>query len=124
MPGSGKTWIAQQLEKKFFWLPHDEFPTARYGRELVAAAGMASRPVLAEAPFRMSVLWKELEDAGLTVHAYFIREPEELIALRYLEREGKPIPKQHLSNYRRLLADDRPWIVGSQQEILERLRNF
>ncbi len=112
VPGSGKSFM-----------PHDDYPTDRYARAIATMAAMSEKPILAECPFRMAVLMSELERDGLTLHAYFIKEPEHLIAARYQAREGKPIPRQHLTNYRRLLAaTDRTWIVGSQKEILELLK--
>jgi gluconate kinase len=118
VPGSGKTWIASQIAKKFSYLPHDEYATADYGKAILAMAAMSDKPILAECPFRMKVLIEELEAEGVKVHSYFIKEDEQTIAQRYEAREGKPIPKQHLSNYRRLIADKREWKVGSQNEIL------
>lgn len=122
VPGSGKTFLAEKLQKKFSYLPHDEYPVTTYGKEIWKMASMSEKPILAECPFRMSVLIKELQDAGLKVYSYFIKEPEYLISSRYEAREGKPIPKKHLSNYKRLLATHRDWIVGSQNEILAVLK--
>lgn len=123
VPGSGKTRIATQFRDKFAYVPHDEYPVPEYKNAIISAAKKSTKPVLAECPFRMSILKDELKQAGLTVFWYFIREPEEMIAMWYAQREGEVIPRRHLSNYRRYLADSRDWIVGSQKLIIALLKS-
>lgn len=123
VPGSGKTWIARKFENKFTYVPHDRYEVAAYKTAVLSAARVSSKPVLAECPFRMSILKAELEQMGIRVVWYFIRESEETIAMRYALRTGEAIPKQHLSNYRRLLNDPRSWFVGSQNEIMAMLKS-
>lgn len=94
-PGSGKTWVAKQLADKATWVPHDKHAVGEYYKALLAADGQGKQ-VIGEAPFRASVLIGQLQKAGAKVQPIYISEPDSVIAERYAQREGKPIPTQHL----------------------------
>lgn len=109
VPGSGKTWIARQLTEKFDWVPHDDFEVDQYWKALIRAAKHISsrsnegKPVLGEAPFRISILIEQLRGNGAEVKPYFILEDEKVIRTRYETRERnnprlekRKIPAQHL----------------------------
>lgn len=94
-PGSGKTWVAKQLADKALWVPHDKHAVGQYYKALLAA-DKGKTPVIGEAPFRASVLIAQLEKGGAKVQPIYISEPDEVIAERYSQREGRPIPSAHL----------------------------
>lgn len=120
VPGSGKTWIAKQLNS-FNYIPHDDFPVSDYHEYLLAAAKRMSRPVLGEAPFRISILIDKIKAQNVPVKTYYISEPEHLIKQRYEKRDLKPWPKQHATNLQKY--NQRQWDTkGSAQEILNLLR--
>jgi hypothetical protein len=120
VPGSGKTWVCNQLKDKFTFVPHDDYPIAAYGRALIQAARTSHKPVLAEAPFRASLLVDELENAGLRVEQHYLIEHPHVVRQRYEMREGKPIPKQHMTNLTRYAARARRPVTATQ--LLERLK--
>lgn len=101
VPGSGKTWACKQVEDKYWYVPHDDFPVADYHKALLKAARMGDKPILGECPFRVSVLIEELRDAGGIVHPYYIVEDEATTIKRYEARTDKTIPKMHLTNLRK-----------------------
>lgn len=120
VPGSGKTWVGTQLSK-FNWVPHDDHDVSKYHTELIRAAKTSTKPVLAEAPFRISTLIKQLEGAGLKVKTYYITAPEKVIRDRYQKRSKKPFPKQHSTNLRRY--DSKQWDVrGTSGQIFDELK--
>ena len=129
VPGSGKTWVANKLttsshnEARFMYIPHDEHQVDQYYLYLVQAAKRGTVPVLAEAPFRVSVLIEELERFGLEVKTYYITDDESVIKARYEARSHKPFPKQHSSNLARYNA--RQWDVrGTSDQILNHLKGL
>jgi hypothetical protein len=122
VPGSGKTWIATKLRDKFMYIPHDEYPVGSYYEAIGIAATMSSRPILAEAPFRISILIQQPHKLGLTVITHYLRLSPNVIISRYEARDRKPFPKQHLTNL--VKYNKRDWdSSGSPEEILEYLRN-
>lgn len=122
VPGSGKTWVATQLNQ-FSYVPHDKYPVADYHKHLLASARHSNKPVLGEAPFRISVLVDHLKDQGAEVKTYYISEPEIVVKSRYEARDKKDIPKQHLTNLKRY--NEREWDVkGNAHSILSALRNI
>ena len=99
-PGSGKSWVCEQLKDRFHYVHHDLFigmAGAAYVWELFQAAYTADRPVLGEAPFSVSEIVEPLKAFGVKVRPVFISEAPQVIARRYLKREKKSIPKGHLT---------------------------
>lgn len=101
VPGSGKSWCCEQLTDKFEYVHHDGFiylkQPGAYLRAVLEKAAVATKPLLIEAPFSVSETVGPLEAAGYTVKQIFIIEPPEVVSMRYLKREGKYIPKGHLT---------------------------
>lgn len=122
VPGSGKTWIARQLPQ-FTYIPHDDYPVANYAQALVNASQTSTKPILAEAPFRISILIDQIRMRNIKVITYYIQEPEQTIRQRYEQRDLKPFPKQHQSNLNRY--NQRPWDHrGTSQLILNLLKSI
>jgi hypothetical protein len=100
VPCAGKTWVAENLAEAFHLVPHDDYTDdggRGYVPALVSAARAADRPVLAETPFSVSQIMGPVAEYGLTVVPVFILEEAEELRRRYREREGKEIPRGHLT---------------------------
>lgn len=120
VPGSGKTWVATQLNQ-FDYIAHDNHPVATYHSALIRAANTSTRPILAEAPFRISVLIDQIRAAGIKVVTYYITDDESKIKLQYEQRDHKPFPKQHTTNLHKY--NQRAWdYKGYPAQILEILK--
>ena len=119
-PGSGKTWVCEQLKDKFDYLPHDDFPTPKaYIKAIQRLSGFATKPILIETPFSVS-LYTDV----LILNPVFIIESEEITKKRYETRESKPIPQGHLSriNTYRQRALELSAFHGTSKEVLEYLK--
>lgn len=123
VPGSGKSWVAEQLNQ-FDHKPHDSYPVSDYHKELITHSKQASKDILAEAPFRASVLIDQLKAAGIPVKTYYISEPEQKIRQQYEARSKKQWPKQNLTNLKKY--DQRPdWDhKGNSNQILDILKKI
>lgn len=120
VPGSGKTWVATQLSK-FNWVPHDDHDVDKYHNEIIREAKRSDKPILAEAPFRISTLIGQLKNAGFKVKTYYVTAPEKVVRDRYQKRSKKPFPKQHATNLRRY--DSKKWDVrGTSTQIFDELK--
>lgn len=123
-PGVGKSWVAAQLRNKYNVLEHDNFKHGGYADAIVNAAKLGKKPVLANTPFGMSSIVAALTDAGITVVPVFIVEADNVVAQRYMQREGKPIPKGHVTRQRTYLERAKALgaFVGTSSEVLEYLQ--
>ena len=120
-PGSGKTWVAKQLEDRFDYLAHDDFPNPKaYIQAIKRLEAFATKPLLIETPFSVSQFTE-----ALSVIPIFIIESEETTKNRYENRENKPIPQGHLSriNTYRNRALELSAFSGTSQEALEYLKS-
>lgn len=128
IPGSGKTFVCKQLASRFSYVPHDEHisnqkgesPIYRHKMALLSAARNEGKPVIGECPFMISVMIEELRQAGAIVHPIFVLEPKEVIKKRYEQREGRPIPQQHLTRVDSIMGTARKYaeFSGSSQNVL------
>lgn len=125
-PGSGKTWIMNQLGDKFTCLPHDSFLNSKISYEhlLAAAARTSSAPILADSPFKVNSMIDELRTLGAEVRPYFILEPESTVRARYRAREGKSIPAGHITRISSLAAKAQELNAprGTSEQVLALLR--
>lgn len=123
VPGSGKSWVAGQLDQ-FNHKPHDSYQVSEYHKELITHAKQSHKDILAEAPFRVSVLIDQLKAAGIPVKTYYISEPEQKIREQYEKRDKKQWLKQHATNLKKY--DQRPdWDHrGSSIDILKLLKSI
>jgi hypothetical protein len=124
VPGSGKTWVCEQLTNLFEYLPHDEYTDGTYIEEILEAAETAEKPILTEAPFSIKQTKEPLEEAGEEVECVFIIENDRIVSERYFEREGREIPRGHLSRQEtyRQRAEEYGSFIGTSDEVLEYLR--
>lgn len=128
-PGSGKTWVTSQLKDKFHLVHHDLYigmAGDTYLKEIKKAALTAEKPLLIEAPFSISQIKDPLEIAGHEVIPVFIIEKSQVIADRYMKREGKEIPKGHLTRQKTYYERAIKWgsFTGSSEDVLNHLRNI
>lgn len=129
VPGSGKSWVAKQLSESFEVVKHDDFigiPNSNdaYIDGILEKASQSNRPLLIEAPFSISQIKEPIEAAGYEVVPVFIQEDEDTVSRRYFEREGKEIPKGHLTRmqtYRRR-AEEWEAFQGTSEEVLKFLK--
>lgn len=129
VPGSGKSWVCEQLEGEFSYLKHDEWldtPKEKriYANAILKLAKTSEKPVLADCPFGERPLKEDLERLGLKVTPIFIVEMPMVIAKRYSLRK-KPIPKAHMTRALSIKNRAKEWnaFFGTSQEVLYYLRN-
>lgn len=127
-PGSGKSWVCNQLKNKFTYIEHDSYAKAEPGAYVRDAAEMASiidRPVLIETPFSVSQILEPLVAKGYIVYPVFIIETEEITSERYKAREGKEIPKGHLTRIKTYMERVKLYqaFSGTSEEVLKYLQN-
>lgn len=128
-PGSGKSWVCEQLTELFEYVHHDlyiKMTGSAYVDAILEAADHSTRPILAEAPFSISKTMEPLEEAGCTVVPVFIVEDPEVISDRYLAREGKNIPPGHLTRQRTYAerAAEYNAFTGTSDEVLVHLKSL
>jgi hypothetical protein len=123
VPGSGKSWVAKQIKDAYNYVQHDTCPVNQYAHLLQRESQDrdGNKPILAEAPFRASILLEELRYLGVPVKTYHLNETEPKVRVRYEMREGHPIPKQHITNLHKYAK--RQWDnSGTSEEILAKLK--
>ncbi len=126
-PGSGKSWVCEQLKDKFEYISHDSYPKlANYLALAESFAENGDKPVLIETPFSVSQIIGPLENKGFDVIPVFIIEDEETTSNRYESRENKPIPQGHLTRIQtyRERAHELQAFSGTSEEVLKYLQNI
>jgi hypothetical protein len=132
-PGSGKSFVCDQLKDDYQWVPHDDYVDSngrQYVPALVSAARAGGLPVLGEAPYSLSQLMKPLQEYGLVVEPVFIIEDPDVIRERYRARAiglGHPeekweIPVGHLT--RQITYEDRAEQMGAFQGTADEVLNY
>jgi hypothetical protein len=128
-PGSGKTWVCEQLKDNFTHVPHDEYMKQKgnaYMDAIMSKAIMSSKPILAETPFSVSKFTEYLPSKGFQLEVVFIVESEEVTADRYLKRTGQEILEGHLSRIRtyKERAKELKAFSGTSEQVLEYLKRL
>lgn len=128
-PGSGKTWVANQLTDKFCVVAHDIYGMTSmraYVHTISEFANRETRPVLCETPFSLTQIQHPLMALGFEVVPIFIIETPEVTRQRYEARENRPIPTGHLTRIRTYIqrAKDLNSPIGTAEEILKLLKEF
>ena len=126
-PGSGKTWVANQIRDTHTVVDHDVHGldnAESYASAIANHARTSTKPVVAEAPFSLSKLQAALAQRGLEAKPVFIAESVATTKQRYEAREGKPIPQGHLTRIEtfRQRAREQSAPIGTAQEVLDYLR--
>jgi hypothetical protein len=126
-PGSGKSWVCDQLKDKFDYVHHDLFigmAGDTYVREILNRSKSATKPLLIEAPFSISQIKDPLEQMGFKITPVFIQEQPQVITDRYRARERKDIPKGHLTRQETYKQRAQEWkaFQGTSSQVLEHLK--
>lgn len=130
VPGSGKSWVCEQLQDKFEYIHHDGYiylkEPGAYVRVILEKAPTATKPILIEAPFSIRETMEPLVNEGYSVTPVFIIEHPNVVAERYANREGKPIPQGHLTrmNTYRQRALEHGAFMGSSSQVFEYLKSL
>lgn len=128
-PGSGKSWVCDQLTGLYTYVHHDlyvKMTGITYLHAILDAAKTSAKPLLTEAPFSISQTKDPLQEAGLQVFPVFIQEAPTVIAERYFQREKKPIPKGHLTRQQTYAERAQLWgaFSGTSAEVFEHLKKI
>lgn len=125
IPGSGKSWICNQIKDRFDYIPHDKFKfkdnsTQKYLKAILNQAKLSHKPILIETPFTIDGILNPLKQKGFKVNPIFIMEDPKVISLRYFKRENKPIPKGHLTRLKtyKQRAKGLKAFSGTSEEVL------
>lgn len=128
VPASGKSWVTDKLKEKFNVIEHDTYKLKpQYIAALLsAAASKESRPILANTPFGMSEILEALQVRGHQVNPVFILEHPDTLQTRYKAREGKDIPKGHLTRQQTYAqrADETQSFKGTSDQVLKHLQEI
>lgn len=121
--GSGKTWVCKQLQDKFKYVPHDEHYTNIYAT-VAHAAFSQPKPIITECPFGERIVRENLKDMGFDVVPVFVAEDPNLIAMRYFQRERKPIRKEAYTRASKIIERANDWgaYYGTSQQVLDHLK--
>jgi gluconate kinase len=128
VPGSGKTWVANQLTDKFMYIEHDQYikqPELELAT-VINACNTQPKPVLLTCPFGETALRDALTSQGIPTVPLFIVEPPETIKRRYEARDKIHIPQSHLTRASTILNRAVEWnsVHGDSIAILNHLRNL
>jgi hypothetical protein len=123
VPGSGKSWVCNQLKNLFTYVPSDDFEKGFHLDALKAAS--RNKPLLTDCPFGESALRTRLENANFKVIPYFIVENLETIKSRYKSRTRKDLPKNHQTRAATILDRAKEWKAkyGTSEEVLKMLKD-
>ena len=129
VPGSGKSYVCEQLKHLFTYVHHDGYiylkgPKGAYLKAIREAAKDSIRPLLIEAPFSVRETMEPLVEEGYNVIPLFIIEHPQTVADRYWKREKKTIPKGHLTRMETYRERALLWgaFSGTSDEVLAELR--
>lgn len=128
VPGSGKTWVIDQLDQdNYFHIPHDKFSHEKIVRyALQIQCDLNIKRIIIDCPFAERSLRQKLEDQHLTVIPVFIVETPETIRIRYMNREGH-LPSQNILTRAETIMDKvLEWkaYYGTSKEVLDYLTKF
>lgn len=128
-PGSGKSWVCEQLRDRFDYVRHDDYTSAdegAYVRAIIRQSKIANRPLLIETPFSVSQIKDPLEKQCFRVTPVFIQEAHDVIRARYLARGSGDIPAGHLTRQDTYAKRAREWqsYMGTSAEVLAFLQNM
>lgn len=125
-PGSGKSWVCNQIKDHFTFVHHDAYigmEGGTYVKEILKEAQTAKKPLLIEAPFSISQIADPLKAQGFNIHYAFIQEHPLTISTRYLDREKKKIPQGHLTRQETYLkrAKELGAFHGTSRQVMDHL---
>ena len=127
-PGSGKSWVCDQVKHLFTYVHHDLYigmAGDNYVDAIKDASEDAEKPLLIEAPFSISKIKEPLEAEGFEVIPVYLQDDHDTISKRYEAREKKQIPKGHLTRQNTYLGRAKAFghFHGKTEEVLEHLKD-
>lgn len=130
-PGSGKSWVCEQLVDRFNYIPHDSFMGKR-GDYLVAIEAEArktrtTKPILIETPFSISEPKEPLEKKGYKVETVFIIESSDTILCRYFSRHHSPMDHSRLLKQQdtfKIRSVEYKSFSGTSRQVLDHLKTI
>lgn len=124
-PGSGKSWVCEQLRDQYAYVRHDDYLNGGYLDAIKTIHKVTTKPLLIETPFSISQVKDPLEKAALPVVPVFIQEHHDVIRKRYRERGSGDLPAGHLARQLTYRQRAQLWqsFQGTSQQVLEYLKN-
>lgn len=125
VPGSGKSWVCEQLTDAFEYVRNDDYFEDEDGRFAAMLALMDSqKPILTDCPFAERVLREHLEYASFTVKPYFIVEPTHIVQTRYRKRTGQQLPQASVTRSMSIIKRADEWGAprGTSEQVLQMLK--
>jgi hypothetical protein len=124
VPGSGKSWVLKHFVNTMHYDHHFNTPRKEYAAKLAAKAKEnPSFSLIADCPLGISEIVEHIRALGVEVEPVFVVATPEVIAKQYFQREGRPIPKQHigrLATIRQRIAEYKAF-SGDSNEVLRYL---
>lgn len=121
VPGSGKSWVCEQLTEKFTYIKHDDYikpihlkddrltPVEKDFIAAIFSAATKEKPVLIDCPFAERELRGKIELMGLKVSPWFIIEPTDVVKSRYLAREGRELSRASVTRSVTIMNRVKEW---------------
>lgn len=129
VPGSGKTWVLNQINVlNVKVIHHDDYldySPEKYAMLLVEALKTHDK-VVADCPLFISAIIATINDINISIKPIFIIEDAHTIKTRYEQREHRSIPKQHLSRIPTLVkrAQEYKAFMGTSEQVLNKLKEY
>jgi len=126
VPGSGKSWVCNQVKDQFTYIEHDKAPSTKMlARTAANKAQESTKPLLIDCPFNETEVRHALKVLGLQVTPVFIVEHPDKVNAQYSKREGKPTPANVLTRASSIANKAHEWnaLSGTSKQILEYLKN-
>lgn len=124
--GAGKSWVLSHIDTPdVVRLDHDSTPVKEFMPRLIALHGSGLARVVADCPFRVSVVIDSLKAAGVPVRAYFINESLDVVLDRLQQRDGPAgITERRISRVSALAqrAKTHADFTGTSEEVLSNLK--
>lgn len=126
VPGSGKSWVCEQLKDKFEYVSNDAHIGENFEKAIFHAAKTAEKPILADCPFGERVLRDHLLGERLNVVPVFIVESPDVVSKRYFQREHHSPGQNVLTRCASIGARAAEWKAfrGTSEQVLEHLRSL
>lgn len=136
VPGSGKSWVCEQLTDKFKYIKHDDYikplrlkddKMSEGDKDFIAdiiKAAKGKKPVLIDCPFGERDLRAKIQLVGLTVKPWFIVEKAEVVKSRYQSRTGRELPMSSVTRCETIMNRVAEWDAphGPALAVLNALR--
>jgi hypothetical protein len=123
-PGSGKTWVSDQLKDIFDVVEHDNYKSGYC--YVLAKRALGEKPVLGNTPFGLSDIMKSLLMHGVKCIPVFVIESDHVVSERYEKREGRAIPQGHITRQQSYIARAKELnaFKGTSTQVLEHLHQY